>query len=188
MEKKMNEERITTKAKINLREGLIELEGSEKFVQENLDLFKDGILNLEKPKKIQEIKSKKEQKQKGDKRGKKEVLPQTISFEVGKKENAPSLIEFFKEKGDPVMHYDVIVCIAYYIEKYSELKEFEEGHVLYAYKYLKKRLPKNFHQAFIDSKNQKMWIENGSSEKKWKLAYDGELHVENELPPKKNEK
>lgn len=166
-----------TKVKINLEEGLIELEGSEEFVQKNLDEFKvleeaRTKISQQLPIMKQKIKPKRKQKKRKD-------FPKTISFDVGEKDGNPDIKKFLEKKGDPVVHFDLISCIAYYIDKYvPELTEFEEGHALYAYKHLRKNLPLNFHQAFLDTKNQRMWIENGSSDKKWKISYDGKLHVE----------
>ena len=145
----MDEEKFTTRAKINLNEGLFEFVGTEEFVQKNLDLFKERVFQqgknvetktLERPTKFLPAQVK-QNKQNENVLQKRTPLPSIIQFDVGKNENKPSLEEFFQEKGNPQVHFDIISCIAYYIKKYTDLKEFEEGHALYAYKHLRKKLP-----------------------------------------------
>ena len=108
-------------------------------------------------------------------------LPEAIQFDVSESNEKPSLVNFFNNHSNPNTHYDVISCIAYYFEKHLKGKELEEGHARYAYQYLRKRLPVHFHQAFVDSKNKSMYLENGSEPTSWKISYDGELHVEQDL-------
>lgn len=176
------------KVKIDLRNGFIELEGSEEFVQRNLDFFKkemDGMIQKDDFKK-EIIDPKRPIHKKKFQKKKKSFSLSPLRFGVEETSERPSLKGFFEEKGDPKSNPDIISIIAYYIEKYSDLEEFEEGHAFYAYKHLRKPLPKHFRQAFLDTKNKKLWIENGQSEHTWKISYEGELHVENEL--KENEK
>lgn len=108
-------------------------------------------------------------------------VPAIIPFDVAKTSTKPSLKEFLESHGNSNVHNDVISCIGYYFKHFLNKDEFSEGQARYAYEHLRKSIPRHFHQAFIDAKTKRIYLENGSEQDSWKISYDGELHVEKDL-------
>lgn len=188
-----------TRARINLREGLIELEGSEQFVSRYLDEFKelsnltqqDSSLNREKT--APRVKIKKSDKSKeasGSGRKSKTIGNIDIEeFEVkATKENSnKSLKDFFESKNPPRDRGPArIIVMSYYIVKYAKIDEFSAGHIEFAFKALQLRnRPAHLQQVLINLKNSQKWL-NPGTDGKWKLSRIGELYVDENLPPKKD--
>jgi len=177
-----------TKVRIDLKQGIIELEGSETFVQKNLDEFKSLI----KQQPIEGISptraaKKKEAIEKPAKKPKKR-LPKTVESEefAVRGEGIPSLKEFFQEK-NPDSNLEINAVLGYYIQNYAKRPEISEGNYAYGYKAIGKKRPKFLHQSIIDTKNKKGWIKEGSSTDTWKLTSAGEDYVMYELPLKKDD-
>jgi len=185
-----------TKAKINLKEGVIDLEGTETFVSKYLDEFKEKFTNIKIPVtnfsqetvKNQVLTSKitPENKTKKVKKVKKiEIEAFDIDGDVTK--NIPSLSEFFKEKNPGKNASKVILTLGYYITSKLNLSEFSEGNIDYGYKALNLTgKPAHLHQIIINQKNEKQWYEEGSDTSKWKLSRIGEIFVEEKLNGKEN--
>jgi hypothetical protein len=183
---------MDAKAKINLIEGIVELEGSEEFVKKYLDEFKQ-MLKMS-PIQTQTLQSQKyipntknnfyTKKKEGSKSQNKSFIkmPEPIEFDIKKNGNEkPSLIEFIGQK-NPQSHKEIITCIAFYLKRYLNISEFDEGHISYAYLVIKRKRPEAFHQAFIDTKNTTRWIMSGEGATKWSLYSIGEDYVEHDLP------
>lgn len=167
-----------TKVKINLNEKSIELEGPEEFVQKNLDSFKELFSESSKDKNsyTEKLKSKEvvvnpinKLNSNKDKKIRKEFSPKPISFDINENDKKLSLKKFINEikpQGNP----EIVTCISYYLEKYLNLEEFEEGQIYFAYRALSLKEPQNFHQMFLDIKSKKFYLDIGSSLTNWKLA------------------
>ncbi len=191
---------MEAKAKINIREGTVELEGSEVFVTKYLDEFKSLINKAPAMHFVQP--SGQSSPQMGGPRmqspPKKNDAPvskgfvksaEPIQFDIrADGADKPSLADFMKEKA-PQSNKEIICCVAFYLKRYLNMHDFDEGHVSYAYLALKIKRPQAFHQAFIDTKNASKWIMNGEGgQSKWKLYQLGEDYVEHDLPRKQNAK
>jgi hypothetical protein len=190
---------MEAKAKINLKDGLIELEGSEEFVSKHLEHFRELVQaykkdssdkgeedNEETEDEIEDKKSKKKANKK-DSKGSKPVKAKTIEpekFDYTKDGSIISLQEFWEQKKPGKGTGNIIAVVGYYIQKIRKKAEFTEGNVDFAYRVLNlKRRPKHLHQIFINNKNQKdLFEEIEGKEGTWKLTRGGEIFVEEQLP------
>lgn len=176
-----------TKAKINLNEGTIELEGSEEFVQKNLDGFKDFISKpLNAPakgvKSITDvtIQSKNNVTKQSKSSSVVNVTPE--EFDIRGNDTIPSFKKFLEEKKPSDSAPEMIAVTGFYLKHYLKKEEFSEGNIMYAYVAAGVKRPMKVHQAFIDTKNNKHWILQGSDKDKWILNQLGEDYVLHELP------
>jgi hypothetical protein len=193
---------MDAKAKINLKEGLIELEGSEQFVSKYLEHYKELL-----EQKTETIKTAKEASiktqdaepasteeistQSKDKKEKK-VKPVKVKsieaekFDYLKDGKTQSLQDFFTEKNPGTNTGNKIAVIGYYIQIVKEIGEFTEGNIDFAYKILNlKGRPKHLRQIIINNKNQRdLFEEVDEKESTWKLTRAGEIFVDEQLPPK----
>jgi hypothetical protein len=154
-----------TKAKINLKEGTIELEGSESFVRAYLDEFKEKLSEfsdtpsseeVQKPKakpraKAHEKKTGTTDKPKAKKASSKKVVAER--FDIHGSGDIPSLSNFIEEKKPGTANGPIIAVIGYYITEVMGNEFFSEGQVEYAYKMLKISRPNNLHQIMLNEKN-----------------------------------
>jgi len=182
---------IPTKAKINIKESIIELEGEESFVTKYLDEFKGLISASEnKPTKEPIMLAKQHAKEPNKKKRKINSNPKKVEIEPFEtkgdaEKNIPSLKDYFEAKKPTEGSPSRIATIGNYITKILGQKEFSEGNIEFAYTALKlnKRL-KHLHQAMLDAKNVNKYLKPGSNIDKWILSRIGELYVEDDLPPK----
>lgn len=183
------------KAKINLREGIIELEGTESFVKEYLNEFKTLLnqTNTENFSKTETNKVHMENdasvKTKVSKKStsKKKSAPIVTSerFEIHANGNTPSLEAFLAEKNPGKANGEKIVCIGYYIIEHLKLQVFTEGQIEYAYKMMKFTRPAHLHQIMLNTKSESDWFEQDSeSSTSWNLTRSGEIYVSESLPKK----
>ena len=184
---------METKAKINLREQIIELEGSEEFVQKYLDQF-SALLKLnqrtdvapldravDKPKPTADSAATKPNAQKGKPKAKSISMEK---FDIHGGADCPSLEDFFKEKNPGESAGDRIAVIGYYITVHKKQPCFSEGNVEYAYRMLQlKGRPTHLRQVIINNKNQRDLFEQHEDGVNWKLARSGEIFVDEKLPP-----
>jgi len=112
----LNRLSMVTKAKINLKEGTIELEGSESFVSKYLDLFKKEMketgFSLETETTDIEAGT---QKKKRQRIGKKPRLVAAIALDLKEKGEKPSLRSLYKEKS-PKTDMERVTVFAYYLK------------------------------------------------------------------------
>lgn len=176
-----------TKAKINLNNGAIELEGSEEFVQKNLDSFKDFI---SKPANAptKEVKIAKVETRKSENDAIKQSKSSPVDnvppeeFDIRGSDNVPSFRDFLGDKKLSNSFHNMIVMTGFYLKNYLNKDEFSEGTVMYACPIAEVERPKRVHQSFIDVKNKKQWVKQGSSTDKWILTHIGEDYVLHKLP------
>lgn len=190
---------METKALINVKEGTVELTGSEEFVSKYLDIFKDMLdtkLFVAKKAKHEPEEDEEEEedspketngKVKKEKKGTKPVKAKNITiekFDLHKDKDNPSLEDFLKEKNPGKTTANVIAVIGYYITILKGADYFSEGNIDYAYRTLSiPKRPNHLRQIIINAKNDKDFFEPGE-EGKWKLARTGEIFVDEKLPPK----
>ena len=184
------------KAKINVKEGIVELEGSEAFVKEYLNEFKilltqsrveaSVIQSHNNPtvsKEAEQIKSKPQKKI----ASKKKSAPTVVSerFEIHGDAQRQSLEDFLAEKNPGKANGEKIVCIGFYITEILKIPVFTEGNIEYAYKMLKYSRPNHLHQIMLNTKSENEWFEQDSEiSTSWKLTRSGEIFVSESLPKK----
>lgn len=185
-----------TKARINIKEGTIELEGSESFVSSYLDKFKD-MLHAD-PASIvpMEPETEPQPNPKTKKNPAKKAAPAKTSsskkaapkvsierFDIYGKDDTPSLEAFMEEKKPGSGNGNIIVVIGYYITEILGNKSFSEGQVEYAYKMLKLKRPAHLRQIMINNKNERDLFEADEEDtSQWHLTRTGEIYVADLLP------
>ena len=184
---------IQLKFKINVKEGVIELEGDERFVKQYLDEFKSLISsNNFADKEVKNkndggtVKKKVARKKTVDKKspGKKATTKITPErFDIHGSGEIPSLESFLEEKKPGTGNGNIIAVIGYYITELLGEPNFSEGMIEYAYKMLKITRPKHLHQIMINEKNNKDFFESNEDDiSKWSLTRTGEIFVADTLP------
>jgi hypothetical protein len=195
---------MQTRAKIDMKAGIIELEGSEDFVKLNIDKF-TAFFQLDTPNpqrsdvdKILPEKTINTAPSNTNKRSKATITTkaprapaksrsiESTRFDIHKNESSISLQEFLEEKM-PKSTGDYIAVIGYYITQTKNATSFSEGNIDYAYRTLKiKGRPKHLRQIIINNKNAKDLFEESKEDDAWVLTRAGEIYVEENLPPKVN--
>lgn len=194
-----------TKVKLEINGNSFEIEGSEQFVAEHLEEFKQ--LMAQSPAKANEPKV----APKGSPKPKKAAKPMKAPKVVGNDETAKksprskakskkvsaerfdihgdtdkqSLKEFFASKNPGAANGPAIAVIGYYITEILGQDSFSEGQVEYAYKMLGLKRPNHLRQIMINNKNDKDWyepLEGEGKESSWQLTRSGELFVSDNLP------
>lgn len=189
---------METKANINLKEGTVELSGSEQFVSKYLDIFKDMLaqnsfssqneLRSEKAptQLIQSEDIKTEQKKTALKKLSKPAKAKSIpieKFDIHKDSSNPSLEDFLKEKSPGKTTANIIAVIGYYITVLKGIETFSEGNIDYAYRTLSiPGRPAHLHQIMINAKNKQDFFEPTDENGTWKLTRNGEIFVDEKLP------
>jgi len=133
------------------------------------------------------VKEKPSQKTKTKKGIPTKIIPE--KFDISGNKSTPSLKAFLKEKKPSASANERILVIGYYITNKLKKNEFSEENIEFAYRVLQlSGRPKHLHQSFIDIRNKKFWIEQGSDTNLWTISRIGEIYVEEKLPaPKKSE-
>ncbi len=177
---------------INLKEGIIEIEGSEEFVEKILNdhkyLFSDKTTTVtkstsEKPKTIKRaVKTVKESKAR-----KKTVLESltAIDLDLSGTDKYPTLKDFYLEK-KPKSYMEKTCVFIYYIEENLGLTPVTPGHLLTCYRAVGSRIPAKLGQSILDSK-YKGWVTAESGINGGSLSHIGTNLVELDLPRKKND-
>ncbi len=176
-----------TKAKINLKEGIIELEGSEDFVMKILDRYEKNFIS--EPVKV--IQPKKRHLAEEPPRIKREAVVKKTSsmapipINLKGDENRPSLKELHKEKS-PQTHQEAVTLFVYYISKYLDIPNFQVGQISSCYDEVGAKKPKQIEKIFQEIQLFSGWLESGEEAHTIKITISGENMVEHFLPkPKK---
>lgn len=189
---------MDTKAKINLREGVVELEGSEEFVKKYLDEFKQLLNKSPIPISSQQSfqpqqnyqKQQQQIKPKQQKSSHKGVNVTPIPIDL--KSANPNLKDFFNEKfenNNPNNNQEIITIFIYYLNKILEIEDVLPGHIVSCYNEIGLRKPLNIPQFFRDIPNRKGWIESSKKTSgSVNITISGENFVKHDLPRVKDVK
>jgi len=193
---------------INVREGIVELEGKESFVDKHLEKFeeifkmavKEAIVKgLQQPQSLafkeqpaalpQEIQQEvlqpaepAQQKVPSNNKHAPRVTPTIPPIPVDLKagEGKPGLREFYAEK-KPANHYEKAAVCVYYLTKFNKQQEVKFGEILSCYEEVNEKKP-SIVDIIKNSIRYKGWLEPGSEKFSTRLTISGENFVKFDLP------
>ena len=194
------------KFKINVKEGIVELEGKENFVDKHLDKFEEIFKSAIKETMSQGIEynlatndasalpqqdieksfdvSRPElsKTQNNNKHATKQSLP-PIPVDLKANENKIGLREFYAEK-KPINHYEKTAVFVYYITKVNKQVEIKYGEILSCYEEVGEKKP-SITDIIKNSIRYKGWLEWGYDKFTTRLTISGENFVKFDLPKQK---
>jgi hypothetical protein len=199
---------------INVKEGIVELEGKESFVDKHLEKFEEIFKTAVK----EAIARGLEQNVALKAQPPQAALPQELPHEVlsaaeGPLQQKPSngkhaprpavtihpipvdlkaneskvgLREFYAEK-KPANHYEKAAVFAYYLVKFNKQQEVKFGELLSCYEEVNEKKP-SIIDIVKNSVRYKGWLEQGSEKYVTRLTISGENFVKFDLPAKGEQK
>lgn len=190
------------KIHLNLNDGTLIIEGSEKFVDSMFDkyqvLIQLGIpirktqvsTDLDEPVEKVKVKGveKEEELQKPVEPEKLKRKRPALTFSplpVDLKADADhlSLRDFYAEK-KPKGQLEVTTLIVYYLNTYKKVEDVEPGHLISGYREVSERIPKDPSAAIRNAKNKRGWIEYGEKPRSARISILGQNLIEIDLPRK----
>ncbi len=192
------------KFKINVKEGSVELEGNEQFVNKHLEkfeeIFKFAIqeavkYNLEGD--IPKLEDKSEtglsshivsrnpepirRSTQGHRHVQKSpILIVPLPVDLKANDEKIGLREFYREK-NPANHYEKVVVFVYYLMKFNLKKEVKFGEILSSYEEVNEKKP-SIIDIVKNSIRYKGWLEPGPEKFSTRLTISGENFVKFDLP------
>lgn len=168
-----------------MKEGTIDLEGSEEFVSKYLDEFKIYLNNVTKypPKELIDttVIPKKTDKNNSTKTSRKSTSFSLIPLNLKKDNEKPSLVELFTEK-TPKTNQEIVTLFAYYLKNYLHIEEMQPGHALFCFSEIKKPKPLSILQLFRDASYHHKWLESSTTPNTTKITVAGENLIDHDLP------
>ena len=194
---------MTTKLRIDVTSGLLEVEGEESFVSRIYDDFKEQLQAQPKVPKARRSgrprrtglsgkdasngeSSAGTQDQKPKRAKVKESFTIVKDLDLSGKGKSSSLRDFFKEKA-PASAMENNVVFVYYLSQTMKVPKITLDHIYTCYKNVGQRVPAALRQSVLDSSFRKGWLDTKSMDD-IKLPTIGENFVEHDLPPKKEAK
>ena len=196
------------KFKINIKEGVVELEGKANFVDKHLDKFEEifksairdvisrGIENSlatnNAPTLIQQNNEKQFDIPKPELtrayNNNKRTTKQSVSLppipaDLKSNETKIGLREFYREK-KPTNHYEKTVVFVYYITKFNKQTEVKYGEILSCYEEVDEKKP-SITDIIKNSIRYKGWLEQSPNKFSIRLTISGENFVKFDLPDQK---
>jgi hypothetical protein len=193
---------------INVKEGIVELEGKESFVDKHLEKFEEifkmavkeaitrGLeqnialkaqpaqaalpqeLQHEVPTAIEEVPQQKPSNGKHAPRPAVTIHP--IPVDLKANESKVGLREFYAEK-KPANHYEKAAIFVYYLTKFNKQSEVKFGELLSCYEEVNEKKP-SIVDIVKNSVRYKGWLEQGSEKYAARLTISGENFVKFDLP------
>ena len=194
------------KFKINVKEGSVELEGNEQFVNKHLEKF-EGIFKIA----IQDALKFKIERNLGEVNSqaslslpshtipsdsesnkkithvhkhlsKSSVIITPLPVDLKASDNKIGLREFYKEK-QPSNHYEKVAVFVYYLLKFNRLEEIKFGEILTSYEEVNDKKP-SIVDIVKNSIRYKGWLESGKEKFTARMTISGENFVKFDLPHK----
>lgn len=181
------------KAKITTARGTFEFEGSQEFVEKQIekvvDIEKSVPIPAPEPKIIAERQSSKTKNKISNSNGgtKKTVSVQPkLLPNLVPKDQITSLREFYNKKS-PSSHMEIFAVLAYWLKEKLSITDVSIHEVWTLYKVLNVRPPQNLIQGLRDAKSKKAYFDAAQGTGMYYLTSIGETFVEHDLPhtPKK---
>lgn len=188
---------MEAKVKINLKEGYLELEGSEEFVSKYLELFEsklqaitvsagnlDNNEDVDKGDVSPKPKTRKTSKKKSIKTtpGKKTLTRQPKQLmDLNLRPKGKEPLKDFYAKYDVKTNFEKNVSFTYYLTKVINIKGITIDHIYTCYKETDQKVPENIYQSLADTKKHKGWIDTTNMED-IKLSIQGENYMEHDVP------
>jgi hypothetical protein len=191
---------------INVKEGVVELEGKESFVDKHLEKFEEifkiavkeaiargvepspalrdptmpTLPSGEPPAQPVEVPDQKEKPSptRHAPRTVPTIHPIPVDLKAG--ENKVGLRDFYAEK-KPTNHYEKVAVFAYYLNKFNKLPEVKFGEILSCYEEVNEKKP-SILDIVKNSLRYKGWLEQGSEKYSARLTISGENFVKFDLP------
>ncbi len=192
---------------INVKEGVVELEGKESFVDKHLEKFEEifkiavkeaiargvepipalrdptipTLPSKEPPAQPVDIPDQKEKPSSSTRHAPRAVPtihPIPVDLKVG--ESKVGLRDFYAEK-KPTNHYEKVAVFAYYLNKFNKLPEVKFGEILSCYEEVNEKKP-SILDIVKNSLRYKGWLEPGSEKYSARLTISGENFVKFDLP------
>jgi hypothetical protein len=186
---------------INVKEGIVELEGKESFVDKHLEKFEEifkaavreaiasniNAVALKAqpaqaalPQQVQEQPAVVAEKPAKTPRPSPTLPP--IPVDLKASESKPGLRDFYAEK-KPANHYEKTAVFAYYLSKFNKASEVKFGEILSCYEEVDEKKPSVI-DIVKNSVRYKGWLEQGSDKFACRLTISGENFVKFDLPRK----
>ena len=204
-------DRTEAKFKIDVKQGVVELEGSETFVDKHLDKFEEiftsaikqtmtqGIIHSITDDNVSALQQNSEPKSNVSKlelakannnnnnnnKHATKQSPNLPPIPVDLKANVKKvgLREFYTEK-NPSNHYENTVVFVYYLTKINKQTEVKYGEILSCYEEVGEKKP-SITDIIKNTIRYKGWLEPGSSKFITRLTISGENFVKFDLPQQK---
>ncbi len=179
----------TTKVKLTIGQSVIELEGSEEFVEkhwEELKLFISQPTISSQPKQPLITPKERMQGQKTTEKVGKERKPLSytpIPINLKGDDKSPALKKFYEEKS-PENNQEIITLFAYYLNKYCNISNMQMGHAVSCYNEVGERKPSNIYSLCGNARDRKAYLAAGDEPYTFKITIQGENLVEHDLPRK----
>ncbi|MGI0037944.1 MAG: hypothetical protein ACRD99_06270 [Nitrososphaera sp.] len=195
---------------INVKEGIVELEGKESFVDKHLErfeeIFKSAVkeaisrgleqnISLRSQQAVAALPPGNQQTLEVDQIAQKQekptpakhlprasvtIHPMPVDLKAG--DGKVGLREFYAEK-KPLNHYEKVAVFAYYLAKMNKQKEVKFGEILSCYEEVNEKKP-SILDIIKNSLRYKGWLEQGAEKYSTRLSISGENFVKFDLPAK----
>jgi hypothetical protein len=196
------------KFKINIKEGIVEIEGNESFVERHVDKFEeicktaiedamakridDVSHNEEKhspmrqinPKELAIISPPSTVKANNKHSIKQSLTLPPIPVDLKTNKNKIGLREFYNQKR-PANHYEKTVVFVYYLTKLNKQLDVKFGEILSCYEEVDEKKP-SIIDIIKNSIRYKGWLEQGPDKFTTRLTISGENFVKFDLPQNKH--
>lgn len=186
-----------TKLKIDLRSGILEVEGEESFVREIYQDYKEKVAQgnfepADEPEPTHEV-APTPSKPRRTKNGvaktsnkRKESYQIVKDLVLSAKGEKQSLRDFYSGKS-PSTAMERSAVFVYYLQKVAGAKNIGVNHIYTCYKDVNEKVPGALRQSLLDTSSRKGWIDTKSMEN-ITITTHGENLVEHELTGEKKEK
>jgi hypothetical protein len=199
---------MTTRLKIDLSQGILEVEGSESFVKIIYNDFKTHFAGIEtveelKPARrtrktkpaakaaapepapkpvVKEVKAKPVPKKPSPPAAPPPAYTLIKDLKLGPTDSNPSLVEFMDSKF-PITNEERNIVFLYYLQHTLKLKSIDLNHIYTCYRETKIRAPLNLENSLRITAEQHGWIRTTKTGK-MTLTATGKRYVEKQLPKK----